>query len=94
MNFLRRLHFQLWYFWKPPWDSGISPPELYDFMKKHKPGRAIDLGCGSGTNVITLAQAGWQVMGIDFAPQAIRIAKHKIKRANVTAKLLVGDVTR
>ena len=93
MNFLRRINFQLWYFRKPPWDSGISPPELYDFIQKHKPGRAIDLGCGTGTNVITLARAGWQVTGIDFAARAIQIAKRKTKDANVSADLLVGDVT-
>jgi ubiquinone/menaquinone biosynthesis C-methylase UbiE len=90
----RRLKFNLSYFGKPPWDSGISPPELYEFMAQHKPGRAIDLGCGTGTNVITLAQAGWQVTGIDFAVRAIQIAKRKTKNASVTANLILGDVTK
>ncbi len=94
MNFLRRLHFNFWYFRRPPWDSGISPPELLDFISKHPAGRAIDLGCGTGTNVITLVQTGWQVVGIDFAPRAIQIAKQKIKSANIQADLRVGDVTK
>ena len=80
MNLLRRIHFNFWYFRRPPWDSGISPPELFDFISKHPAGRAIDLGCGTGTNVITLAQNGWQVTGIDFVPRAIQIAKRKIKK--------------
>ena len=50
MNFLRRLKFNLSYFGKAPWDSGISPPELYDFIATHPAARAIDIGCGSGTN--------------------------------------------
>jgi len=91
---LQRLIFNLWYFRKPPWDSGISPPELLEFIRTHPPGRAIDLGCGSGTNVITLAKAGWQVTGVDFAPRAIRMAKAKTKREHLTADLRVGDVTR
>jgi SAM-dependent methyltransferase len=90
----RRLIFNLWYFRKPPWDSGISPPELLEFIQTHPPGKAIDLGCGSGTNVVTLARAGWQVSGVDFAPRAIRIAKKKLKRENLTADLRVGDVTK
>lgn len=94
MSFLQRLIFNLWYFRNPPWDSGISPPELLAFLEKTDPGRAIDLGCGTGTNVITLAQRGWQVVGVDFASRAIRIAKQKVKKAGVQADLRVGDVTR
>ena len=93
MNFLRRLQFNLWYFRNPPWDSGITPPELIEFIKSHPAGRAIDLGCGTGTNVITLAKMGWQVTGFDFAPRAIQIAKHKAKKANVQASLFTDDAT-
>jgi len=89
---LRRLNFNLWYFFHPPWDSGISPPELLDFIEYHPPGRAIDLGCGTGTNVITLARHGWEVTGIDFAPRAIQIAERKVGNAHVIARLSVGDV--
>ncbi len=91
---LRRLNFSLWYFFHPPWDSGISPPELLDFISHHPPGRAIDLGCGTGTNVITLVQHGWQVTGVDFAPRAIRLARRKMKQAGVQADVSVGDVTK
>ncbi|HSG45164.1 MAG TPA: class I SAM-dependent methyltransferase [Anaerolineales bacterium] len=90
----RRLIFNFWYLRKPPWDSGISPPELLEFIRTHPTGEAIDLGCGTGTNVVTLAQAGWQVTGVDFVPKAIRIAKHKIKKENIYAQLKVGDVTK
>jgi ubiquinone/menaquinone biosynthesis C-methylase UbiE len=94
MNFFRRLRFNLWYFGKAPWDTGVSPPELFEFIRTHPAGRAIDLGCGTGTNVITLAKTGWQMTGIDFAPRAIQIAKHKIRKAGVQAELRVGDVTK
>jgi ubiquinone/menaquinone biosynthesis C-methylase UbiE len=90
----RRLAFNFWYFRKPPWDSGISPPELLNFIQDHPAGNAIDLGCGTGTNIITLAKAGWKVTGIDFAPRAIRIANKKLKRENIQADIQVGDVTR
>ena len=91
---LRRLIFNYWYLRKPPWDSGISPPELLNFIQTHPAGKAIDLGCGTGTNVITLAQAGWQVTGVDFATRAINIAKRKLKKENIHANVHVGDVTK
>src|SRR6185436_5492987 len=91
---LRRLSFNFWYFRNPPWDSGISPPELLEFIQTHPAGKAIDLGCGTGTNVITLACAGWQVTGVDFALPAIGMAKKKLNQAHVRADLRVGDVTK
>ena len=92
MNF-SRLRFILRYLRRPRWDSGITPPELYEYIQSHPPGRAIDLGCGTGTNVRTLAQRGWQVTGVDFVPRAISLAKHKLKEENLPADLRVGDVT-
>jgi 2-polyprenyl-3-methyl-5-hydroxy-6-metoxy-1,4-benzoquinol methylase len=86
--------FNLWYFKKPPWDTGVSPPELIGFIATHPPGRALDLGCGTGTNVITLAQHGWQVTGVDFARKAIVMGKRKVRQAGVNADLRVGDVTK
>ena len=90
----RRFLFQYLYFRKPPWDTGISPPELIRFIQTQRPGRAIDIGCGTGTNIITLAQAGWDVTGVDFAPRAIKLARKKLKKANIRASLFVRDVTK
>jgi len=90
---LRQLTFNLWYCFKPPWDSGISPPELLHFIEKHPAGKAIDIGCGTGTNVITLTQAGWQVTGVDFVPRAIKIALRKARKAGVQANLRVRNAT-
>ena len=93
MKFLRRIFFNLMYFRNPPWDTGISPPELMAFIEENPPGRALDLGCGTGTNVITLAKNGWQATGVDFAPHGIKIARQKAKQANLDVNLLVDDVT-
>ena len=93
-NLFRRLIFQYWYFGQPPWDTGISPPELLEFIQQNKPGRALDIGCGTGTNVITLAKAGWQVTGVDFAPRAIKMAKRRTKEQGIQADLSVNDATK
>jgi len=93
-NLLRRFLFHYWYFGQPPWDTGVSPPELLDFIQNHKPGRAIDIGCGTGTNVITLANAGWEVTGVDFAPRAIKLARQKASQAGIQAEFLIRDATK
>ncbi len=37
-----------------------------------KPGFAIELGCGDGTDTLALVDAGWEVLAIDAEPAAIR----------------------
>lgn len=94
-HFFRRQKFNASYFFgNAPWDSGISPPELYDFIASHPAGRALDIGCGTGTNIITLANAGWQVTGFDYAPRAVQIAKQKLQKANIHADIFLDDATQ
>ncbi len=89
---LKRLYFALIYWFKPPWDSGVPAPELVRAVAGRAPGRALDLGCGAGTNVRYLAERGWQAAGVDFIPRAIAQARRRLGR--LPATLLVGDVTR
>lgn len=90
----RRLFFHFAYLLGfKPWDSGVPPPELVEMVEgPHalQPGRAIDLGCGTGTNCRYLLDHGWDVTGVDFVARAIRAARRKAPGA----KLLIGDVTR
>jgi SAM-dependent methyltransferase len=58
------------------------------------PGRALDLGCGTGTSSIYLARHGWEVTGVDFVGGAIATARHRAEAAGVALRLVVGDVTR
>jgi len=64
------------------------------FIERNPPGRALDLGCGTGTNAITLAQHGWRVTGVDFVGKAIRSAQRKARQAVVEVDFRQEDVTR
>lgn len=85
-----------------PWDSGIVPPEIVAWVERNgtAPGRALDLGCGPGTTVIYLARLGWDALGVDFAPNAIALARRRARRAARRAPLagslafLSADVSR
>jgi SAM-dependent methyltransferase len=93
---LRKLFFDSQYrFSKPPWDSGVTPPEVVAFVDSDRArGRALDLGCGTGTNSVYLAQHGFAVVGVDFSPKAIATAREKARRAGAAVDLHVADVTR
>jgi SAM-dependent methyltransferase len=77
-----------------PWDTGVTPSEVYQFLEENSPGIALDLGCGTGTNALTIAEYGWKVTGIDFVPQAIWRARRKARQAGLAdrVKFQVGDV--
>jgi SAM-dependent methyltransferase len=77
-----------------PWDIGVRP-ELVALVEGGRlaPGRAIDLGCGTGSNSIYLAQHGFQVTGIDFAPAAVESARDRAVEAGVSVDFIVDDLT-
>ena len=85
------------YFGRPPWDTGISPPELTAVIEGPHAlpaGSALDLGCGTGTNALYMAAHGWQVTGVDFALRAIRKARFKARRQGLPARFIASSVTR
>jgi SAM-dependent methyltransferase len=83
------------------WDKGTGP-ELVELVESGRvsreglaPGRMIDLGCGTGANVLFLAERGFQGVGIDFSPVAITKARQGAEARGLTdrARFVVGDVT-
>ncbi|MGD2044079.1 MAG: class I SAM-dependent methyltransferase [Acidimicrobiia bacterium] len=66
-------------------DSGRVDPERFP--------RAIDLGCGTGANVVHLAGLGYDAWGVDFSEVAIRKARERAATAGVAAEFVIGDLT-
>jgi SAM-dependent methyltransferase len=83
-----------WRYWRnrTPWDTQVTPPEVVAFMRNTKPGRALDLGCGTGTNALALAKRGWTVTGIDFSAKAILAARRKAAQGTCTIDFRMGSV--
>ncbi|MGE5292094.1 MAG: class I SAM-dependent methyltransferase [Micromonosporaceae bacterium] len=57
------------------------------------PGRAVDLGCGTGTHTIDLASRGWRAVGIDNQPRALRVARARAAASGTDATFVQADVT-
>jgi SAM-dependent methyltransferase len=77
-----------------PWDTGRPSSELQRVVSQHaiQACRALEIGCGTGTNCVWLAQQGFDVTGVDLAPLAVEQAGKRAAAAGVTARLLAADV--
>jgi SAM-dependent methyltransferase len=57
--------------------------------------RVLDLGCGTGSHAIPLAQRGFEVIGVDRSPGMLAAARVKAEIADVSGRIsfLLDDVT-
>ncbi len=86
-----------------PWDSGEVCSILRGYYQKLEPApkKILELGCGTGTNAIWLAQQGAEVVAFDLSLEAVRKAKARTPeglsiswyQADALAELPVEDGT-
>jgi cyclopropane fatty-acyl-phospholipid synthase-like methyltransferase len=76
----------------PPWDTGKPQPELVHLAQTGGiGGTVLDIGCGSGENVLHLCEQGLTVCGADVSHKAIEIAKGKADERGLKPTFVVGD---
>src|SRR5438034_5336187 len=69
------------------WERAVPPSGLVDLVEGPSalpPGRALDLGCGTGTDSVYLALHGWDVTGVDMVPKALAAARRRAVVAGVS----------
>lgn len=76
-----------------PWDTGRYDSNLTKIVtKRHiKPCKALEVGCGTGSNAIWLARQGFSVTAVDIAEIAIQRAIKKASKAGLCCKFYVAD---
>ena len=74
-----------------PWDHGLADTNLMRIVERFKiaPGKALDIGRGTGDNVIWLAERGFSATGCDLSATAIEVAAFKPTTGN--ADFLVSN---
>jgi SAM-dependent methyltransferase len=67
-----------------PADHGLHDPAVREAWREllvghlpEAPARIADLGCGTGTLSVLLAETGYEVDGLDFSPRMIELAERK-----------------
>ena len=73
-----------------PWDSGRPELVLVDALRAGliKPGRTLEVGCGTGTNALWLAEQGFDVLAVDISSLAIEKALAKPAKGKVRFEVL------
>lgn len=70
----------------PAWQRVTDGPDALP------PGRALDVGCGTGRDACYLAGRGWHVTGVDIVAAAIARARRRAAASGVQVRWVVGDV--
>jgi SAM-dependent methyltransferase len=96
-----QLVYQAFYFFGfTPWDGHPLPKRLVSLIEGDgqqaplAPGRALDIGCGTGETSIYLAKHGWQTTGVDFTPKALARARQKATAARADIDFVRADVAK
>lgn len=76
-----------------PWAHEEPTLFLAEICKRRGPGKALDIGCGAGTDSVYLAQQGWDVTSLDFMPRALEYTQQRAVAAGVTVTPVEADIT-
>jgi SAM-dependent methyltransferase len=77
-----------------PWDTGEPESLLVQFINSGgvAAGRALEIGAGTGTNAIWLAERGFDVLGVDISPLAVERAKTKMGGRDLRCRFATLDI--
>jgi SAM-dependent methyltransferase len=79
-----------------PWDIKRPDFNLINTVKEFDihPCKALDIGCGTGDNVLWAAKNGFASTGIDLSEKAIEMAKEKAEINKVDVEYFTRDIFR
>ncbi len=76
-----------------PWHSDKPARLLVEAVsRRNGPGKALDLGCGTGVFSVYLAKQGYEVTGLDFIPKALEMAAQRAQAENVNVNWVMADL--
>ena len=71
-----------------------STQKQVNFVIKHveRSGSVLDLGCGNGRHAVTLAKAGYEVVGLDISLRQLQKAQNKAAEAKIDLQIVRADM--
>jgi len=76
-----------------PWAHAEPSLFLAEVCREKAPGKALDIGCGAGTDSVYLARQGWDVTSLDFMPKALEYTQQRASEAGVNVTPVEADIT-
>lgn len=67
---------------------------VVEWLEAVPAGRALDLGAGEGGNSFWLAQQGWNVTSVDFAPSAVQFIEEHAREKGYSIEAEVADALK
>lgn len=61
-------------------------------LKEQEAKTVLDMTCGTGSQVLYLAQHGYKIIGSDLCPDLIEIARNKAKEMKLEVQFIEGDM--
>lgn len=80
------------------YEASLAGSSLFEvdqrFVLQHcpQPGRLLDLGCGTGRLLRTMAARGWWTLGVDLSAEMLRVAADEAMSAGVPVQLLHANI--
>ena len=78
-----------------PWERRDVPElwrPLFEGTDAMEPGRALDIGCGSGRDAVHLAGRGWQVTAVDVVDKALARARQRAVEEGFEVRWVKGSI--
>jgi ubiquinone/menaquinone biosynthesis C-methylase UbiE len=75
------------------WGLGWLKPHL-EYLRENNISKIVDIGCGTGSDAIRLAQFGFEVVGIDVSEVALGWARKKANRNRVDVSFQQMDISK
>src|SRR5579871_5739175 len=83
---------------RPEWFDALNVCDdkqnerIENLLRKHDVKSVLDLSCGTGSQVFHLAKRGYEVVGADFSPAPLSMARRRAKRERAKLRFIDGDV--
>jgi SAM-dependent methyltransferase len=76
-----------------PWHRDEPDHFLRDVVRlRNRAGRALDVGCGTGSYAVYLAKQGYDVTGLDLFPRALEMGAERARREGVSVTWVEADL--
>lgn len=81
-------------------DHGLRDPQVSAAWARRltawlpdSPAEVLDLGCGTGSLTLLMAQRGHRLTGVDLSPRMIELATRKLSSSGFEVPFMVGDAS-